>query len=113
MKIEMSILLSVISVCFTGLFGFAMYLRNKKTDDQSEASQTATILTELKSIKEGITDIKKEVQDIKAEARADHDEIVRQGVSLKSAWASLNEMRQFMQSEKERVKGNQHERKSI
>lgn len=96
MTIEVTILLSVIGVCLTTFFGFALYMRNKKTDDKAEASQSATILAELKSIKEGVVDIKKEVQDIKAEARADHDELIKQGESLKSAWASIKEIRQLV-----------------
>lgn len=96
MTIELTILLSVIGVCLTAFFGFALFMRNKKADDTAEASQSATILAELKSIKEGVTDIKKEVQDIKAEARADHDEIIKQGESLKSAWTSIKELRQLL-----------------
>jgi hypothetical protein len=83
MTIEVTILLSVISVCLTAYFGFKAYTRNKKTDDQAEATQSATILTELKNVLAGIADIKKEVQDIKADARDDHDRIIKLEVVVK------------------------------
>lgn len=108
MTIGTTILISVAGVCFTGIFGFALYLRNKKTDDQAEASQSATILTELKNIQSGITDIKKEMQDIKSNAREDHDLIIRQDESLKSAWIIINELRNLLNQKSERL-GKLHE----
>ncbi|MDF2844785.1 MAG: hypothetical protein K0R00_3211 [Herbinix sp.] len=93
MSIEVTILISVMGVCLSGLFGFAIYLRNKRTDDQAEATQSATILTELKNILTGIADIKRDISDIKEDAKKDHDSIIRQDESLKSAWASIKELR--------------------
>jgi peptidoglycan hydrolase CwlO-like protein len=89
MTIEVTILLSVIAVCLTAFFGYKTYIRNKKQDDQAEAGQSATIMTELKNIQSGIADIKKEVQDIKTDIKEDHDRIIRQEEALKSAFERI------------------------
>ena len=89
MKIELTILLSVIAVCLTAFFGFNTYMRNKKKVINDEGSQSATILSELKNIKDGVADIKKEMQDIKANAREDHDSIIRLEEVLKSAFERI------------------------
>lgn len=85
MTIEVSILLSVISVSIAAVFGFAIWKRNTKSDDKQEASQTATIITKLDGIEKGVEDIKAELRSVKAEVREDHDRITRLEESAKQA----------------------------
>lgn len=89
MTIEVTILLSVVTVCLTAFFGFQAFMRNKRKDDKADGEEQAMIMSELKNIREGIADIKKEVQDIKANAREDHDRIIRLEEALKSAFERI------------------------
>lgn len=85
MTIEVTILLSVISVSAAVLFGFANYRRNSKKDCAEEASQSAKIMTKLEEIDKGIGDIKEEIKGVKADVKDDHDRIIRLEESAKQA----------------------------
>lgn len=85
MTIEISILISVIAVCATVVFGFATWRRNAKSDDKTEASQSATIITKLDGIEAGVKEIKDELKGVKADVKDDHDRIVRLEESAKQA----------------------------
>ena len=85
MTIELTILLSVISVLAAALFGFANYRRTISKDCAEEASQSAKIMTKLEEIDKGITDIKEEIKGVKADVKDDHDRIIRLEESAKQA----------------------------
>lgn len=89
MTIEVTILLSVIAVCLSGIFGFAIYRRNTKTDDKAEASQMTTVIVSLESIKDGIKEIKLDMSNVKDEVREQRDNQIRIEESLKSAWKRI------------------------
>lgn len=77
MTIEVTILISVVSVCLTAFFGFKIYSRNKTSDDQEEAGRSATIMTKLENIDKGVSDIKEELKSVKSDIKDDHDRIIR------------------------------------
>ena len=56
--IDISLALSILFGFAGLLFGILTALRNKKTDDKSEAKEDGIILTELGYIKSGVDDIK-------------------------------------------------------
>ena len=56
--IDISLALSILFGFAGLLFGILTAIRNKKTDDKSEAKEDGIILTELGYIKSGVDDIK-------------------------------------------------------
>ena len=54
MTIEVSLLLSGVSIAFAIFFGISTRNRNVKTDTQDEAREDATILTKLENIQNTI-----------------------------------------------------------
>jgi peptidoglycan hydrolase CwlO-like protein len=89
MTIEVTILLSVIAVCLSAIFGYAIFRRNAKTDDKAEASQMTTVIVSLESIKDGIKEIKLDMSNVKDEVREQRDNQIRIEESLKSAWKRI------------------------
>lgn len=55
--------ITCISTICAIVFGFAAFKRNDKADTKQEATQDATVLTEIGYIKSGIDDIKTEQRD--------------------------------------------------
>jgi hypothetical protein len=92
MTIEVSILLSVMTVCLTAVFGYAIFRRNTKSDDQAEASQMTTVIVSLESIKDGIKEIKLDMSNVKDEVREQRDNQIRIEESLKGAWKQIEAM---------------------
>ena len=65
-------------------------MRNRRSDDQSEAGQSAKIMTKLEGIEKGVDDIKEEIKSVKAEVKEDHDRIIRLEESAKQAHKRLD-----------------------
>lgn len=84
MTIELSILLSVLSVGFAIIMGILGLRRNNKNDDKAEAALLATMNTTLDRVARDVTEIKGEIKDVKCEVK-DHGErliIVEQKVEV-------------------------------
>lgn len=84
MTIELSILLSVLSVGFAIIMGILGLRRNNKQDDKAEAAMLATMNTTLDRVARDVTEIKSEIKDVKCEVK-DHGErliIVEQKVEV-------------------------------
>ena len=87
--INWTILLSVIAVCLTAVFGYAIFRRNTKTDDKAEASQMTTVVVSLETIKDGVKEIKLDMSNFKCELREQRDSQIRIEESLKGAWKRI------------------------
>lgn len=90
MTTEVALLISGASLAFSIYSGINNMKRNKKTDDQKEAGQNATIITKLDGIEKGVEDIKDELKNVKLEVREDHDRIIRLEESAKQAHLRIN-----------------------
>lgn len=65
MTVELTILISVISLVFGLYVGLFNISRNKRTDTQSDAAQLTTVIVKLENIGLGITEIKSEMSSVK------------------------------------------------
>ena len=90
MTIELSLLLSGISVAFAIFFGIS----NKKRNDKKDAEQTANTLmmTKLENIADDVKDIKRDYKETRAEVQDLHDRVLIVEQSLKSYHKRLDGM---------------------
>ena len=65
-------------------------IRTGKRDKAEESSQIAIMVTKLDEVQRGIDDIRKEISDIKADVREDHDKLIRLEQSVKTLWHKVN-----------------------
>ena len=92
MTIEVTILLSAISVSIALYFGIKNNRRSQKKEDKEEASQDAIVITKLESIEKGVDDIKEELKGVKADVKDDHDRIIRLEESSKQAHKRIDSL---------------------
>lgn len=97
MSIEISLLISVVSIAFALYQGIKNMKRNDSKDVEEDATQMATVITELKNIMDGISDIKKEITDIKNDVKEDRDRITRVEESAKQAHKRIDEIIQRLE----------------
>ena len=67
MNIELSLLISIISVCAAVFFGYQAFARNNTADTEDRASMNARVLTKLDMISDDIKDMKRDNQDLRHE----------------------------------------------
>ncbi len=77
MTLDLSILLTVISVSFAVLLGVLGLRRNNKQDDQKEATLLAVMNATLDRVAKDVTDIKTEVRDVRCEVKAHSERIIK------------------------------------
>lgn len=92
MSIEISLLISVISISFALYQGIKNMKRNTTKDVEEDATQMATVIAELKNIMDGISDIKKEITSIKDDVKENRDRTTRLEESCKQAHKRIDEL---------------------
>ena len=92
MTIEVALLISIVSVFFTIIFGLNSMRRNQKSDDKKEQNDMTTVLIKLENIQAATNEIKNDMKSVKTDVRHNSEEIIRMDESLKSAWKRINEL---------------------
>ena len=67
MQIELSTLISIVSVCAALVFGYIAMKRNNTSDIEENASMNARVLTKLDMISDDLKDMKRDSQDLRQE----------------------------------------------
>ncbi len=90
MTIELSVIISIVSVTFAVVSGFLTLRRNKSNEDKKEASEMTTVIVKLESISKDTSEIKNDLRSVKDDVRHQGEQIIRLDESLKSAWKAIN-----------------------
>lgn len=77
MTIEVSLLLSGVSIAFAIFFGISTRNRNVKKDTQDEAREDATILTKLENIQNTMIEVKSEMGSYRNEMKEIREYYIR------------------------------------
>lgn len=80
--IELSLLISGISVAFAIFFGIRDQTRNSRKDTKEEAREDATIITKLEAIQTNMLEVKSEVRSYREEMKDIREHIARDNESL-------------------------------
>lgn len=92
MTIELSLLISGVSVAFAIFFGIRDQSRNNKKDTMEEAREDATIITKLEAIQTNMLEVKSEVRSYREEMKDIREHIARDNESLKSLHKRVDEL---------------------
>ena len=88
MTVELSLLLSGISVAFAIFFGISSKSRNDRKDTEQETEDRATthtlLMTKLENIADDVKDIKRDYRETNAEVQNLRERVVAVEQSLKS-----------------------------
>ena len=90
MTIEVSLLLTGLSVAFAIYLGISNMKRNKAVDDKKEASELTTVIVKLENIGKDTSEIKGDMKNIRNDVKHNSEHIIRLEESLKSAWKVIN-----------------------
>lgn len=95
--IEISLLISGVSVAFAIFFGICSKQRNEKNDTREDAEQRATndtmMMVKLENIADDLKDIKRESRENREEMKQLRERVVTVEQSLKSYHKRLDEER--------------------
>lgn len=88
MTIELSLLLSGVSVAFAIFFGISSKQRNDRKDTEQETEERATantmLMTKLENISDDVKDIKRDYKETRQEVQGLRDRVLIVEQSLKS-----------------------------
>lgn len=94
MSIEAALLISGISLAFGLYSGIAQLKRNKSKDDKTDASEMTTVIVKLENIGSGISEIKSEMGNIKADIKEDRERLIKVEESAKQGHKRIDELLQ-------------------
>lgn len=77
MTIEISLLLSAVSLAFAVYFGIRNNKRNDNEDVKSDVSQLTTVIVKLENIGNGVAKIENEISNVKNDMKEDRERIIR------------------------------------
>lgn len=92
MTIELSLLLSGISVAFAIFFGISNKKRNDKKETEERAAANTLMMTKLENIADDVKDIKRDYKETRVEVQNLHDRVLIVEQSLKSYHKRLDGM---------------------
>lgn len=90
MNIEITILISIISVSFAVFFGISTRNRNNRNDIGKQVAEQTAICTKLEFISENIKDVKTELNELKLELSKQNERLIRLEESDKAQWIQIN-----------------------
>jgi len=90
MTIELTILISVLSVSFAIYSGITNIKRNAKKDTTEDIAQLTTIIVRLDTINSGVSEIKTEMKSVRADVQELRERLVVVEQSTKSAHHRLD-----------------------
>ena len=103
MQVDLSILISVISVSFALFTGITNIKRNNKQDTVKSTSELATVIIELKYISNGIADIKHEMNNIKDDIQGLRDKSTTHSEAIKNLLSRTAEIEKKIEKYHERI----------
>ncbi len=93
MSVELTMLISVVSVAFAIYAGTSNLKRSSATDIKKDAAETATINVKLDTINRGVEDIKLEQKSISKDIKELSDRVLVVEQSTKSAHHRIDEIK--------------------
>ncbi len=90
MSIEITILASVLSLCFAIYFGMRSQRRGDKADAEKETANMTTVVVKLENISTGITEIKSELRNVKDDVKENRERLIKVEASAKQAHKRLD-----------------------
>lgn len=84
-NIGVALLISLVSLGFALYSGISNLKRNKAMDDKKEATELTTVIVKLETIGEGVSEIKRDMQNVKNDVQELRERIATVENSAKSA----------------------------
>lgn len=90
MQLDVSLLISFLSLCVAGVVMITSIRRDKATDDKKEASETTTLIVKLENISDGVNEIRSDMRNMRSDIQDLRERLIIVEQSTKSAHHRLN-----------------------
>lgn len=90
MQVDVTIIISFMSLLVAVIVGITNIRRNNATDDRQEASETTTLIVKLENINDGVNEIKSDMRNLRNDVQDLRDRLIMVEQSTKSAHRRLN-----------------------
>lgn len=90
MQVDVTIIISFMSLLVAVAVGITNIRRNNATDDRQEASETTTLIVKLENINDGVNEIKSDMRNLRNDVQDLRDRLIMVEQSTKSAHRRLN-----------------------
>ena len=90
MSIEVSLVLSGLSLIASVIFGVSTMRRGQRAETQQDTTQLTTVIVKLENIGEGISEIKTDMRNIKSDVQELRERLVKVEASASSAHRRLD-----------------------
>ena len=94
MKIEIALLISVISTLFGIYSGISSLRRRTKAESRREGAELTMVIVKLEGISEGISEIKTDLSHVKVDIKEITERLIIAEQSLKLAHARIDDMQE-------------------
>ena len=94
--LEVTLLISILSVGFAIFSGVLNLKRNQSHDDKLEATQLTSVIVKLENISTGVTEIKSEIKRVKEDTKKNSERLTRVEESAKQAHKRLDSIEPFI-----------------
>lgn len=96
MSIELTIIISVLSLSFAVYSGLKSIKRNEKHDTAEEAKNEAVVITKLENIQTNVIELKTEMKGYKEDVQHVRELAIRDEESLKSLHKRVNKLEEII-----------------
>ena len=90
MQVEITVIISFLSLCVAGVVAITSIRRNKSTGDKKEASEMTTLIVKLENINNGVNEIKSDMRNMRNDIQDLRDRLIIVEQSTKSAHHRLD-----------------------
>lgn len=101
MQIDLSTIISVVSVTVAVIVMVTNIRRNNSRDNRQEASNLTTLIVKLENISEGVNEIKSDMRNMKSDIQDLRDRLIRVEQSDKSAHHRIDTLEEKSNSHSE------------
>ncbi len=98
MQVDVTIIISFMSLLVAVVVGITNIRRNNATDDRQEASETTTLIVKLENINDGVNEIKSDMRNLRNDVQDLRDRLIMVEQSTKSAHRRLNTLEGISES---------------
>lgn len=98
MQVDVTIIISFMSLLVAVIVGITNIRRNNATDDRQEASETTTLIVKLENINDGVNEIKSDMRNLRNDVQDLRDRLIMVEQSTKSAHRRLNTLEGISES---------------
>ena len=98
MQVDVTIIISFMSLLVAVAVGITIIRRNNATDDRQEASETTTLIVKLENINDGVNEIKSDMRNLRNDVQDLRDRLIMVEQSTKSAHRRLNTLEGISES---------------